>query len=140
MDEAQIEAFSHYPELFFRYGRPKLGLRALRRAMHPDLPRKEYPEASFCAIGALASGLMGLMLDAPSRSVRTEPGLTDIEWAELRHIPFPHGELHLLHKGQSSSLDNATEEAVIWTAYGQTVSVPPHTTRELWTGRQKSTF
>lgn len=131
MDRVQIEVFSHFPEVFYRYGRGEAGIRALRRAIDPQLPRKEYPEASFCAVGAVVSGLMGISFNAPKREVMTRPSLAGIEWAELRHVPFPGGELHVVHTTETSSLGNATDDPVYWSLKGTTHVVAARSTLTL---------
>ncbi len=70
----QIEGLSHYPELLYRYGAKEEGMKALHVLFDSHLNRKEYPEASFCTIGAIATGLMGIR--SYSKTVGTENILT----------------------------------------------------------------
>ncbi len=114
MEKQDIECFSHYPELLFRYGQAAQGVASLRRAMRTDLPRKEYPELSFCAIGAVATGLMGLQPEASANTLRTLSNLADVEWAELCHVPVLGGELAITHAGNTSTLTREHGPALIW--------------------------
>ena len=117
MDKAIIELFSHLPEILWRYGREEAGLRALRRAMDETLPRRDYPEASFCAVGATVSGLMGVDPDAEHGVVRTLSGLADVELAEMLHIAALDGHVSVEHKGHSATaLTNECDHGITWRA------------------------
>lgn len=115
MPFAQIEYLSHYPEIQWRYGRNNDALLSLRRLMDPALPRKEYPEASFCTIGAVATGLMGLFPNSAQGIISTLPGLAGIEWAEMNHIPVMRRNISIYHEGDNKSAFNLEEgEPAIW--------------------------
>ena len=117
MDDAIIELFSHLPEILWRYGREEAALRAIRRAMDRDLPRRDYPEASFCAVGAVAAGLMGIDPDGESGRVRTLSGLADVEWAALCHVQALDGRVSVEHWGhEASSLENECGHGLVWRA------------------------
>ncbi len=131
-----IELFSHLPEILWRYGRKETALRALRIAMDPALPRRNYPEASFCAVGAIFAGLMGIEPDGEHTLVRTLSGLSDVEWAELSHAQVLDGAVSVEHTGcQSTRLTNECDHPILWRACfegGGTVRVngQPVPTRE----------
>jgi hypothetical protein len=115
MPGAHIEGLSHYPELQWRYGRDAEALVSLRRLMDPALPRKEYPEASFCTVGAVATGLMGIQPDARDNRVATRPGLAGITWAELNGVPVLNRLVSVLHEGGNSTTFTLDEgEALTW--------------------------
>jgi hypothetical protein len=115
MPHVQIEGLSHYPELQWRYGRDAEALDSLRRLMDPTLPRKEYPEASFCTVGAVAAGLMGLQADARCGRVATRPGLAGIEAAELNYVPVLGRLVSVSHRGGASTVFTLESgEALLW--------------------------
>jgi len=98
IEKVQIESLSHFPEILWRYGRNDSAMQSLWKLMDENLSRKEYPEASFCAIGAFATGLMGISPNAASNTIRTISGLVDTDWAELAYIPVFGGEISVSHK------------------------------------------
>jgi hypothetical protein len=136
MPLAHIEGLSHYPELQWRYGRHDEALLSLRSLMNPALPRKEYPEASFCAIGAMATGLMGLRPNAKrcftgatsGASAQSTPGLAGVSWAEMNRVPILGRVVSILHEGDSSTTFTVNEgQDMVWRCCFQgagTIQVP----------------
>ena len=117
MEDAIIELFSHLPETLWKYGREAGALKALRRAMDKSLPRREYPEASYCALGATAAGLMGIDPDGEHGRVRTLSGLADVEWAALLHAQALDGRVSVEHTGhERTEFTNECAHEVIWRA------------------------
>jgi hypothetical protein len=115
MPGVHIEGLSHYPELQWRYGRDREALDSLRRLMDPALPRKEYPEASFCTVGAVATGLMGINPDARDNRIATCPGLAGIAWAELNGVPALGRLVSVFHREGGTTVFSLDEgEALIW--------------------------
>ena len=115
MPLSQIEGLSHYPELQWRYGRNNEALLSIRRLIDPALHRKEYPEASFCTIGAMATGLMGLSPDSSQGFLATIPGLAGIEWAELNRCSIMGRSISIHHKGENFSALTVEEgEPLLW--------------------------
>jgi hypothetical protein len=115
MPRAHIEGLSHYPELQWRYGRDGEALDSLRRLMDPALPRKEYPEASFCTVGAVATGLMGIDPEARENRVATCPALAGIAWAELNGVPVLGRLVSVFHRGGGSTVFSLDEgEGLVW--------------------------
>jgi hypothetical protein len=115
MLQVHIEGLSHYPELQWRYGRDDEALASLKRLMDPALPRKEYPEASFCTVGAVATGLMGIQADARYNRVATRPGLAGLDWAELNYVPVLGRLVSALHQGKDSTVLTLDEgDPLIW--------------------------
>jgi len=118
MEKVQIEDFSHFPEILWRYGRNEDAMRSLKMLMDPGLARKEYPEASYCAIGAVATGLMGICPDAATNTIGTCPGLVGTDWAGLCYVPILGGEVSVHHEGLTSSqLTWNGDRPIIWKAY-----------------------
>ena len=117
MDDTIIELLSHLTETLWRYGREESALRALRRAMDPSLPRRDYPEASFAAIGAVASGLMGIDPDGEHGAVRTLSGLSDLDFVELLHVSALDGAVSVRHEGHAATeLENECDHDIVWRA------------------------
>ena len=119
MDGSIIEWFSHFPETLWRYGRRTDALRALRRAMDPSLSRRDYPEASFSAIGAIATGLMGVDPDAANRRLATLCGLPDGDGGtvELDNLHVLGTVVRIRHEGGGRTVfENYGGRSVIWRA------------------------
>ncbi len=119
---ANIEGISHYPEIQWRYGDRENAMKSLRHMVNPELHRKEYPEASYCTIGAMATGLMGIRPTmtgdtADGRCIRTLSGLADVDWAEMTQIPVLGGLLSVRHEGSEKTLvEWESESPVTWRA------------------------
>lgn len=114
-DGVIVELLSHYPEIFYRHGEPERGLHWLRRLTDPALPRRDYPEVSFAAVGAYVTGLMGLRADAATGSVQISPQLpADISFAELTGCPLFGGTIDLRCIPGETTLRNRTGAALRW--------------------------
>ena len=112
-----LELFSHIPESLWRYGREDAALRAMRIAMDKTLPRREYPEASFAAIGALVAGMMGVDPDAERGAVKTQSGLGGLEWVTMNHISVLDGHITVEHEGhEKTCLISECPRPIIWRA------------------------
>ena len=110
-----VELLSHYPEIFFRHGQPDRGLFWLERLTSPALPRREYPEASFAAVGAYVTGLMGISSDARSRTLRTDSRLPSwVDYASLKNCPLFGGAIDLTCRGAYTRLHNRTGASLCW--------------------------
>jgi hypothetical protein len=112
-----VEDRSYVPEILYRYGRSDVAYRALLSLVNPTLKRREYPEVSFAAIGACATGLMGIVPDSPSKTVGTFPQLSTAEWVELKHVPVFANEVSVRHVGAlSSAFTNESGPPIQWRA------------------------
>jgi hypothetical protein len=112
-----VEALSYMPEVLFRWGHDDDGYRVLLHLLDPSLPRREYPEVSFAAVGAIVAGLMGIAPEA-DHTVATLAHLTpQTEWAAVRHVPVFQNEIGLRHQGLGeSSLTNERGGVIHWKA------------------------
>lgn len=112
-----VEALSYMPEVLFRWGLDDDGRRVLLRLLDPSLPRREYPEVSFAAVGAIVAGLMGIAPEA-DRTVATLAHLTpETEWATVRRVPVFQNEIGIRHRGSGeSSLTNERGGVIHWKA------------------------
>ena len=110
-----VELLSHYPEIFFRHGQPDRGLFWLEQLTSPALPRREYPEASFAAVGAYVTGLMGLSGDARTRTLQTDSRLPPYaDCASLENCPLFGGLIDLTYRGPWAQLRNRTGAPLYW--------------------------
>ena len=110
-----VELLSHYPEIFFRHGQPDRGLFWLKQLTSPSLARREYPEASFAAVGAYVTGLMGVSSDARSRTLWTDSRLPlHVDGASLENCPLFGGAIDLTYHGTYTQLRNRTGAPLYW--------------------------
>ncbi len=134
-----VEAFSYYPEILYRWRENDQAYRCLCRLISASLPRREYPEVSFAAVGAFAGGLMGIHPDPAAKIVVTLSHLTAAtEWARISHVPVFNTEISVKHSAQTeTSFTNEGDTNIEWKAEFPTkdgavsalqVSVPPKQT------------
>jgi hypothetical protein len=118
MVEQNVEALSYFPEILYRWGLNEAAYRSLIRLVSPELPRREYPEVSFAAIGAFTAGMMGVEPDASSYIVATQSHLTNTTaWATLSHVPIFDGEISVRHSGLTETrLTNEGSRVIHWKA------------------------
>lgn len=113
----QVEGLSHCPMYFYPYGQKERGTAWLFKLLDPDLPRREYPEASFSVVIALTEGLLGLCPDFSQNLISTLPGLPDsLSFAEMKHIKVFGGEIDLYETADETVLTNRTGREVTWRA------------------------
>jgi hypothetical protein len=113
-----IEIESYLPEIYYRYGADDAAYSEILKLSDPAKKRREYPEVPFALIGAVATGLMGVEVDARVRTVTTRSRLTSAtEWAELRNIPVFDGVVNVRHDGRrGTSFAVRSGGAVVWKA------------------------
>ncbi len=117
-DGGMVELNSYLPEILYRNGAPDRALRALLAQLDPGLPRRDYPEVSFTAVGHLVGLLMGVRPLASEGVVETKARLTsEVSWAELRHVPVLGLEASVLHRGAGETrLRNGSGRPMRWRA------------------------
>jgi len=113
-----IEIRSYLPEILFRLGREDAGYAELLRICDPTTERRDYPEASFAVIGAVATGLFGIRPDARERLVATRSGLpAATDWAELRNVPVFGNAIGVRHRGKAqTTFENGAGGEIVWKA------------------------
>ena len=113
-----IEIESYLPEIFYRYGKDEAAYRAILTLADPAKKRREYPEVPFAVVGAVATGLMGVAPDAPTRTVATRSGLTQATaWAGLKGLPVFDAVIDVRHEGRrQTSLTVRAGGAIKWKA------------------------
>ncbi len=110
-----VEEFSYHAEIFWRFGLDDMGMEAFLTMTNPDLKRKEYPEVSFAAVGAVVTGLMGIRPNASKGVLHTRSAVNEGEFAQINHLPLWGGEISLLHEGcKQSTLFNQTARPIFW--------------------------
>jgi len=123
-----IEGQSHLPEILYRYGETEAAYGVLLDVTRNR--RSEYPEASFAAIGAVVTGLMGISLEVHppdealtwggyvDRILTTIPGLTgSTAWAELEHLTIRANVISARHEGTTRTiLTNNSGPSLLWKA------------------------
>ena len=110
-----VEEMSYHAEIFWRCGRDDAGRKAFLAMTNPDLKRREYPEVSYAAIGAVVTGLMGVHPSAASGTLETRAALKPGEFAQLNDLPLWGGTVSLLQEGREYSLFiNRTGRPLLW--------------------------
>jgi hypothetical protein len=86
--------------------------------MDPDLPRREYPEVSFTALGHIVGFLVGIRPRASEGVVETKSRLAvPVEWAEVRHVPALRNVIDVYHSGRGETrLGNESGGPLRWRA------------------------
>jgi hypothetical protein len=102
----EAQALSYFPEILFRYGRNDRAYRLLLEVADANFFGNLVGEVWFAAVGAVATGLMGIAPDATRSTVETLPRLPrPLGWAKLRRVPVGQNEITVEHRG--------TEETVL---------------------------
>jgi len=113
-----VEGRSYMADIFYMYGRSRAGYSALTAMMDPALKRREYPEVSYTAIGALGAGLMGIRPSPQPGAIETFPQLaTDTAWAALLNVPAGENTISVRHKEtRKTELTNQAGPELAWHA------------------------
>jgi len=113
-----IEGLTYVVDILLEYGRVQEAWALLRTAARPEYPRSEYPEVSFCTVGALVRGLAGLSPDASRGLLQTVSRLPDQRaWLRVGPVPVLGGRVTVTHVGRSAShLVNEGERPLRWRA------------------------
>jgi len=113
-----IEIGSHYPEIFYRYGAQDEAYRWLLYLSDPGTRRREYPEVSFAAIGAIVGGLMGVEPSETRGRIATLGRLTDATaWAKVSNLPVHDNVIDVRHNGADETvLTNRSGGPITWIA------------------------
>lgn len=116
--DANVEESSYLPELFYHYNQNDRAFKYLLQMLDPNLERRDYPEVSFSAIGAIAGGLMGIKPRASQNLVETFPRLTSqLGWAEMNSIPVFGNKISVRHNGiKETVFTNNSGNEILWQA------------------------
>ncbi|MFF2480299.1 hypothetical protein [Paenibacillus sp. NPDC058071] len=112
---SNVEGMSYLPEMYYRAGYDEQALISLKALMEPELERREYPEVSYSAIGAIVSGLMGISADGVS-GIATASGLAGgVGQAELTGLPVIGRTIGVKHEDhRSTALTLMSGETIVW--------------------------
>lgn len=109
-------AYSYIPELLFRYGRNGHAYDLLLETAGPSFFGNDKGEVAFAVVGAIATGLAGLVPDAPQSTIESFPRLSEaLHWVRLSRVPVLRNEISLEHRGLGeSTLSNDAGPALMW--------------------------
>jgi hypothetical protein len=112
------QTFSYLPEILFHYGRTDMAYRDLLELMGPNFRGRGMPEVAFAAVGAVATGLMGISPNAPRHLIETLPALPkDLEWVGLNRVPVLKNEIDVRHAGtKETTITNRKGPVFYWKA------------------------
>ncbi|MBW7454773.1 hypothetical protein K0U00_12090, partial [Paenibacillus sepulcri] len=120
---ANVEGKTYLPDVFYRYGLNEEALQELKELVDPSLERRDYPEVSYCVVGSMASGLMGISADGQSAITTMSRLSSGLEWAELGSIPILNRTLTVRHNGIEETTVTLQEgEPLLWKAVFHTNS------------------
>lgn len=113
-----IEDLSHYPEVFYSYGRHQEARDYLLHLADPSTARREYPEVSFAVVSSIVNGLMGIDARAEVNEVVTQARLTpETSAASITNVPVFSHLIHVSHLGlEQTSFSNSGASTVTWRA------------------------
>lgn len=113
-----IESQSYLPKLFFQWDQNERAFKELLDISHPMKERREYPEVSFACIEAMVEGLMGLNIDAATRTVKTLSRLTTPNTVlKFKSIPaFRESASITHHAANGSTFESDSQEEISWVA------------------------
>jgi Mannosylglycerate hydrolase MGH1-like glycoside hydrolase domain len=84
-----VEESPYLAEAHHRYGRDEEAFRLLLAQMDPNLPRRDYPENPFTAVGTTVRYLAGVNPLASERLVETRSRLPRaVGWVRIAHLPL----------------------------------------------------
>jgi hypothetical protein len=101
---ANVEGKTYLPDIFYRYDQNEEAFEELKELVDPSLDRRDYPEVSYCVIGSVAAGLMGIAANGASM-ISSLPKLAhSLEWAEMGDVPILDRTITVKHNGNTESL------------------------------------
>jgi hypothetical protein len=113
-----VEVNGYLTEVYYQNGRDELGFQYLMRQLDPQLPRREYPENPFTAVGTIVHRLMGVAPSATERVVETRSRLPEaVSWARIQHVPLLRNQITVRHAGHTETrFDNESGPVLRWRA------------------------
>jgi hypothetical protein len=108
--------YSYFPEVFARYGRNERAYSGILEIADPVSSTYARGETAFAALGAIATGLMGIDPDVPNRRIETLPRLSrEVEWVRISHLPVGPNEITVEHRGtRATAFTNQSGPPVEW--------------------------
>ncbi|HSG80860.1 MAG TPA: hypothetical protein VLC48_01315, partial [Gemmatimonadota bacterium] len=113
-----VEENSYLAEIFYRHGRHEAAFDHLLAQMDPALPRREYPENPFTAVGGVVRFLAGVNPIASEALIETRPRLPErVTWLRLEGVPVLQNQIAVHHDGNAQTrLANESGSALRWRA------------------------
>jgi Mannosylglycerate hydrolase MGH1-like glycoside hydrolase domain len=117
-DGTNVEESSYLAEAYYRHGRDEEGFRSLLTQMDPLLPRREYPENPFTAVGTTVSHLAGVHPQTSDGALETRSRLPErVSWIRVQHLPLLDRRVTVEQHGRRESrLTNESGPPLIWQA------------------------
>ncbi len=114
----QPQVLSYFPDILFQNGRNDSAYRALLQIMDPNFPGRGMPEIVFAAVGAVATGLVGIKPNASRLRLETFPRLPkDVDWVKLSRVPVLKNEVAVRHRGlRETTVTNQAGPEFEWAA------------------------
>jgi hypothetical protein len=115
--DLNVENLSYLPLQYYRSGYEKEARSLILRLASPSTQRREYPEVSYGMVEAIVQGLMGVEVDARTRTVSTCYRSSDAASAQLVDLPVLNTTITLTHYGSGrSSIVNTGRHSFRWKA------------------------
>ena len=113
---AIVEVNAYLPEVYYQNGRNEAAFRYLMRQLDPGLPRREYPENPYTAVGTIVRHLAGINPIASEAVLETRPRLTSaVSWVHIEHVPLLNNQIAVQHRGLAETrLENQSGPAIQW--------------------------
>jgi hypothetical protein len=113
-----VEENSYLAEVYFANGFIEQGFKQLMKQLDPDLPRREYPENSYTAIGTIVKHLIGLDSYATEDAILTRSGLPEeITWIKMKNIPVQNRLISIMQVGhEETEILLEKGEPILWHA------------------------
>lgn len=111
-----IEAWTYLPDVFYSWNQNERGWHYFKHVLNS---RSRYPEVSFTVISHLATRIMGIEPDAPSRAVTTLGRLpAEVAWAELDHVQVGPNDILVRHehRNRTTTFVNHAGPDMTWEA------------------------
>jgi hypothetical protein len=98
------QVLSYFPDILFHFGRNDSAYRFLLEILDPEFAGRGMPEVVFVAVGAAATGLMGISPDAPRKMLETQSRLPKgLEWVKVSRLPILQNEVTIYHHGTAET-------------------------------------
>jgi hypothetical protein len=98
------QVLSYFPDILFHFGRNDSAYRFLLEILDPEFAGRGMPEVVFVAVGAAATGLMGISPDAPRKMLETQSRLPKgLEWVKVSRLPILQNEVSIYHHGTAET-------------------------------------
>jgi len=113
--DLNVENLSYLPLQYYRHGYSNEARALVLRLASPSTQRREYPEVSYGLVEAVVQGLMGVEVDARTRTVST--AYRGVGRSELVNLPVLNTTITLTHFGDGrSSITNTGRHPFKWRA------------------------